>query len=105
MPAIQPGRLIKLPALSLPLKPAAPCKLMAAQCIRRVGEQPVTEETFNNLSMTLGIAALIGFMLFIVWDLAKQSKAGKLGTAILFLVLGLCLAAFLIKAILVETIG
>ena len=39
------------------------------------------------------------FMFFIIWDLAKKSKAGRLGTAILFLGLGLCLFAFLAKPI------
>jgi len=46
----------------------------------------------------------MAFMLFIVWDLAKQSKAGRLGTLILFLALALGLAGFVIKAVLVEFI-
>ena len=62
-------------------------------------------ETFDNLTMIVGITALIGFMLFIVWDLAKQSKAGRFGTVILFIVLGLCLLGFIIKAVLYEFIG
>ncbi|AFU97773.1 DUF2788 domain-containing protein [Simiduia agarivorans] len=62
-------------------------------------------ETFDNLTMIVGISALIGFMLFIVWDLAKQSKAGRFGTIILFIVLGLCLLGFVIKAVLYEFIG
>lgn len=39
---------------------------------------------------------------FIIWDLAKKSKAGRLGTAILFL--GLCLFAFLAKPIITYII-
>ena len=62
-------------------------------------------ETFDNLMMIGGISALIAFMLFIVWDLAKQSKAGRFGTIILFIVLGLCLLGFVIKAVLYEMIG
>lgn len=70
-----------------------------------VVEVSVDIETFENLSMVLGITALIGFMLFIVWDLAKQSKAGRFGTVVLFIVLGLCLLGFVIKAVLYEVIG
>lgn len=70
-----------------------------------VMEVSVDIETFENLSMVLGITALIGFMLFIVWDLAKQSKAGRFGTVVLFIVLGLCLLGFVIKAVLYEVIG
>jgi hypothetical protein len=44
------------------------------------------------------------FMFFIIWDLAKTSKAGRLGTAILFLGLGLCLFAFLAKPIITYII-
>lgn len=62
----------------------------------------MTLEQFETWSLYLGIGGLIGFMLFIVWDLAKQSKAGRLGTFILFLALGLGLAGFLVKTLLVE---
>lgn len=41
-------------------------------------------------------------MVFIVWDLARKSKAGKFGTFILFLALGLGLLGFIIKTVLVE---
>jgi len=60
---------------------------------------------FETWSLYLGVGGLILFMLFIVWDLAKESKAGKLGTFILFLALGLGLLGFLIKTVLVRTIG
>jgi hypothetical protein len=43
-------------------------------------------------------------MFFIIWDLAKKSKAGRLGTAVLFLTLGLCLFAFLAKPIITYII-
>jgi hypothetical protein len=62
-------------------------------------------EAFENLSLIVGIGGLIGFMVFIIWDLAKQSKAGRFGTLILFSVLGLCLLGFIIKTVLVEVIG
>lgn len=62
-------------------------------------------ELFESLSLTIGIGALVLFMGFIVWDLAKKSKAGKFGTFILFFALGLGVVGFLIKTILVEVIG
>ena len=65
----------------------------------------MTIEQFESWSLVLGIGGLIVFMLFIVWDLAKSSKAGRFGTFILFLALALGLAGFLIKTILVEVIN
>lgn len=64
----------------------------------------MTLAEFENLSLIVGIGGLIAYMLFIVWDLAKKSKAGRLGTFILFLALALGLAGFIIKAVLVELI-
>ncbi len=54
-------------------------------------------QQFEALMMYVLVGGLICFMAFIIWDLAKKSKAGRLGTAILFLGLGLCLFAFLAK--------
>ena len=56
-------------------------------------------EQFEALMMYVLVGGLMLFMAFIIWDLAKKSKAGRLGTAILFLGLGLCLFAFLAKPI------
>nr|WP_202410318.1 DUF2788 domain-containing protein [Pseudomaricurvus sp. HS19] len=55
--------------------------------------------------MILGVGGLIAFMTFIMWDLAKQSKAGRFGTFILFTALGLGLLGFIIKTVLVEMVG
>jgi hypothetical protein len=54
---------------------------------------------FEKIVTPLGIAALIAFMGFIIWDLAKQSKAGRFGTIILFIALGLGLIGFIIKTL------
>ncbi len=64
----------------------------------------MTFEQFETISLYLGIGALVGWMGFIVWRLAAESKAGKFGTFILFLALGLGVLGFLIKTILVETL-
>ncbi len=62
-------------------------------------EQRVDPESFEKWMMIVLVGGLMAFMAFIIWDLAKKSKAGRLGTAILFLGLGLCLFAFLAKPI------
>ena len=54
--------------------------------------------------MTILVSVLIIFMAFIVWDLAKKSKAGRFGSMILFLVLGLGVAAFIIKSVVIGLI-
>ena len=56
-------------------------------------------EVFEELMVTLLVGGLIMFMAFIVWDLAKKSKAGRYGTAILFFALGLGVLGFLLKTI------
>jgi hypothetical protein len=53
----------------------------------------------TDYGVTLGVGALILFMLFIVWDLAKSSKAGKFGTMILYIALALGILGFLIKVV------
>ena len=61
-------------------------------------------EQFEALMMYVLVGGLMVFMAFIIWDLAKKSKAGRLGTAILFLGLGLCLFAFLAKPLITHLI-
>jgi len=64
----------------------------------------LTIEEFEAWSLYLGVGGLIAFMVFIVWDLAKQSQAGKFGTFVLFSALALGLLGFVIKTVLVETL-
>lgn len=60
----------------------------------------MTLESFiNDWGLTLGVGGLILFMIFIIWDLAKKSDAGKFGTFILFVGLGVGILGFLIKVI------
>ncbi|HLA31486.1 MAG TPA: DUF2788 domain-containing protein [Pseudomonas sp.] len=61
-------------------------------------------EQFEALMMYVLVGGLMVFMFFIIWDLAKKSKAGRLGTTILFLGLGLCLFAFLAKPLITYII-
>ena len=57
---------------------------------------------FEEWMMIILVTVLIGVMGFIVWDLAKKSKAGRFGTMILFFVLGLGVLAFIIKSVVVA---
>ena len=59
---------------------------------------------FEEWMMTILVSVLILFMGFIVWDLAKKSKAGRFGSMILFFVLGLGVAAFVIKNVVIGLI-
>lgn len=61
-------------------------------------------EEFESIALVAGVGGLIAFMVFIMWDLAKKSNAGKFGTFILFTALGLGLLGFVIKTVLVEMI-
>ncbi|MDP3817106.1 DUF2788 domain-containing protein [Pseudomonas sp.] len=59
-------------------------------------------EVFEELMMTVLVGGLVLFMAFIVWDLAKKSKAGRFGSMILFLALGLGVLGFLIKTLVIA---
>lgn len=61
-------------------------------------------EVFEHWMMTGLIVALVAFMAFIVWDLAKKSNAGKFGTAILFFALGLGVLGFVIKSVVIGSL-
>lgn len=62
-------------------------------------------EQFETISLTVLVTALIAWMGFIVWDLAKRSEAGRFGTTVLFAALGLGVFGFIIKTVLVEVIA
>ena len=64
----------------------------------------VDPAVFEQWMMTILVTILVAFMGFIVWDLAKKSKAGKFGTIILFFVLGLGILAFVIKSVVIAFI-
>ncbi|WP_148863247.1 DUF2788 domain-containing protein [Marinobacter fonticola] len=62
----------------------------------------MSEALFSQIAMYVLLTALIAYMGFIVWDLAKKSKAGRFGTITLFIVLGAGVLGFIIKTVLVE---
>jgi hypothetical protein len=64
-----------------------------------------TEEQIASFGLTFGISAFMLYMVFIIWRLARDSKAGKLGTFVLFLALGFGLLGFVAKSIIKLIIG
>ena len=65
----------------------------------------MNEEQISQLGLTWGIAIFIGFMLFIIWDLARKSGAGKLGTFVLFFVLAFGILGFAAKKVIEMMMG
>ena len=55
--------------------------------------------------MTFGIGAFILYMLFVIANLAIQSKAGKFGTFIMFLVLAFGILGFVAKNVIAWVLG
>lgn len=64
-----------------------------------------TEEQVAEFGLTWGLAFFIGFMLFIIWDLARKSKAGRFGTFVLFFVLAFGILGFIAKTIIKWLMG
>jgi ABC-type lipoprotein release transport system permease subunit len=58
-------------------------------------------EQFEAISFYIGCSVLIGYMMFIIWRLARESKAGKFGTLILFIVLAVGMIGFIAKEVMV----
>ena len=58
-----------------------------------------TEEQISEFGLTFGLTGFMLFMLFIIWDLAKKSQAGRFGTFVLFFVLAFGILGFIAKQI------
>jgi len=59
-----------------------------------------TEEQISEFGLTFGVGGFVLFMVFIIWDLARKSQAGRLGTFVLFFVLAFGILGFIIKQVL-----
>ena len=57
------------------------------------------DQWLTEYGVTIGVGGLILFMIFIVWDLARRSNAGKFGTFVLYLALAMGILGFLIKVV------
>jgi hypothetical protein len=65
----------------------------------------LSEERIAEIGLTWGLGGFVVFMLFIIWDLARKSKAGKLGTFVLFFVLAFGIFGFVMKSIIQWILG
>jgi hypothetical protein len=64
---------------------------------KRVDMGGFTEEQIAQFGLTVGVGGFILYMLFIIVQLARESKAGKFGTFVLFIVLGFGILGFVAK--------
>jgi hypothetical protein len=65
----------------------------------------LNEGQIAQFGLSFGVGAFILYMLFIVLNLAVESKAGKFGTFIIFLVLSLGMMGFLAKNVIQWVMG
>ncbi|MEC7119220.1 MAG: DUF2788 domain-containing protein [Pseudomonadota bacterium] len=65
----------------------------------------MSDAMITTIGMSIGIPIILAFLFFIIWDLAKQSKAGRFGTIMMFLILGGGFFSYLIKVFLEWYIG
>jgi hypothetical protein len=62
----------------------------------------MSEQEFVNIALPICLAGLILYMMYIMYKLARESKAGKFGTMIIFVALGLGIFGFIAKEVLVQ---
>ncbi len=58
-----------------------------------------SEEQIAAFGLSFGVGAFMLYMVFIIFQLARESKAGKFGTFVLLLGLGFGLVGFVAKGI------
>jgi hypothetical protein len=54
---------------------------------------------FEELSLTLGIGGLVLLMIFILYQLCKESNAGRFGTFVIFFALAMGVFGFAVKSV------
>jgi hypothetical protein len=65
----------------------------------------LTEAQISEIGMTWGVGGFIALMLFIIWKVARESKAGRFGTFILFFVLAFGIFGFVMKSLIQWLLG
>jgi len=65
----------------------------------------LTVAEFEDISLKVCFTGLILYMLFIIGNLAKQSKAGRYGTVWMFVALGLGFVGFVAKGLISKLMG
>lgn len=64
----------------------------------------MTEEEFVAIFLPICLAGLILYMMYIMYMLAKESRAGKFGAIVIFVALGLGIFGFITKEILIRVL-
>lgn len=64
-----------------------------------------TEAQISWFGLTFGVAAFMLYMVFIIAQLAWESKAGRLGTFVLFIALGFGMTGFIAKQVITWIIS
>ena len=64
-----------------------------------------SEEQIAQFGLTVGVGGFILYMMFIILQLARESKAGKFGTFVLFLVLGFGVLGFVAKNVIARLLN
>ena len=59
-----------------------------------------SEEQIAQFGLTFGVGAFMIYMVFIILQLARESKAGRFGTFVLLLGLGFGMVGFVAKGLL-----
>ena len=59
----------------------------------------MTVEQFEAVSLNLGVGGLVLYMLFVMYRLAHESNAGRFGSLVIFLSLGLGIVGFAAKSV------
>lgn len=62
-------------------------------------------ELFEEYSLIICVGGLILYMLYIIYRLGAESKAGRFGFIILFIGLGLGFVGLIAKTVIVELMG
>jgi hypothetical protein len=65
----------------------------------------ISEKQIAEFGLTWGLTFFIGFMLFVIWNLARQSNAGRFGTFIMFFVLAFGIFGFIAKHLIQWLMG
>ena len=64
-----------------------------------------TEEQIAQFGLSFGVGAFMLYMVFIIFQLARESKAGRFGTFILLVGLGFGLVGFVAKLVIKWFLG
>ena len=62
----------------------------------------MTEEEFVAIALPICLVGLILYMVYIMYMLGKESKAGKFGGMVIFVALGLGVFGFIAKEVLIR---